>query len=273
VIDCREVVERYLNRVEADLQCTVLEDNRILIDTPHVHRDGDVVQLVLESAPGGLIRLTDEGLTAARLEMHGIDIGSRKAASEARSIVRAFNVDLDGETLQVQGTPANSPDMLIRLVGAMRGLESLSALRRDRGVRRFGAQVITYLNSQFDDVVERPQKAGRSGHLYRLTASVPRGDSEVLVQAAAGNTADAQQRSLEHALRVFFDINGEMARRDKLVLVSSSDERPWRSADLQLLGEVAYVGSWGERDRARAFLDGTEIPDDPLLASWQPTIG
>jgi hypothetical protein len=145
--------------------------------------------------------------------------------------------------------------------------------RRDRGTPRFDTRVITYLNSQFEGVVERPQKAGRTGYLYRLTAAVPRGDSEVLVQAAAGSTADAQQRSLEHALRVFFDIDGQMPRNSKLVMVSSTDERPWRSEDLRLLGEVAYVGSWSERERVTSFLQGTQIPKDPLLVRWQPTIG
>lgn len=273
MIDCGDVVERYLETVNRELHCERLEDERILIDTPYLHADGDVIQVLLEPVVGGQIRFTDEGMTAARLEIHGVDIQSRKASSEASSVVRAYNVDLAGDTLQVQGQPANSSDMLIRLVGAMRGIDSLSSLKREAGAPRFDAQVITYLNSLFEGVSERPQIAGRTGHLYRLTAAVPRGDSQVLVQAAAGSTADAQQRSLEHALRVFFDIDGQMPRTNKLVVVSSIDERPWRSEDLQLLGEVAYVGSWSERERVTSFLQGTNIPGDPLLVRWQPTMG
>lgn len=272
MIDCGNVVELYLDTIHRELHCTRLEDGRVLLETPYLHADGDIIEVLLEPAVGEQVRFTDEGITSARLETYGVDIRSRKAGKEAAAIARAYGVDLAGDTLQVQGPPSSASDMLIRLVGAIRGIDSLTALRREPAAPRFDAQLITFLNSQLEQVAERPQKAGRTGHIYRLTAAVQRHDEEVLVQSAAGATEDARQRSVEHALRVFFDINGQVPKRGKLVVVSSMDDQPWRSEDLQLLSEVAYVGSWSERDRVTSFLRGIEIPETPMLVHWQSSI-
>ena len=270
---CETLVETYLALVESDLQCTPLEDgNRMLIDTPYLHPDGDVIQVVLESLAGSAVRFGDEGATLARLRMYGVDVAKGSAAREAQASLRSYRADLVGDELRVEGSAEETPEMFLRLIGAMRAIDGLSALRTDPGPVQFASRLTTFLQSQFAEVTEGPKRKGTSGASYRLTAAVPRRGKDVLIQSAAGGKADTARRSVEHAFRVFSDINGHVPKHQKLVVLSSGDRWPWPAEEIKLLSRVAYVGGWDERDRVVDFLKGEAMPKEPILVSWQSSI-
>jgi hypothetical protein len=270
---CETLIETYLSKVESELLCTPLEDGqRMLLDTPYLHPDGDVIQVVIEPLPGSLVRFGDEGATLARLRMYGVDVGKGSSAREARASLRAYRAELVGDELRVEGRAEEMPEMLLRLIGAMRAIDGLSALRTDPGPVQFASRLTTFLQSQFGDVNERPERRGMSGSSYRLTAAVPRRGEEVLIQSAAGGNADTARRSVEHAFRVFSDINGQVPIHQKLVVLSSGEGWPWPAEEVKLLSRVAYVGGWDERDRVAEFLRGDVLPKEPIMVSWQTAI-
>ncbi len=270
---CKTLVDTYLALVEKDLHCTPLGDgNRMLIDTPYLHPDGDVIQVVLEPLGGSMVRFTDEGATLARLEMYGIDIRRGGASREAQASLRSYRAELVGDELRVEGLAGETPEMFLRLIGAMRAIDGLGALRSDPGQVQFASRLTTFLQSQFAEVVERPERRGMSGASYRLTAAVPRQGREVLIQSAAGGKADTARRSVEHAFRVFSDIDGQLLKDRKLIVLSSGDQRRWPTEDIKLLSRVAFVGGWDERDRVVDFLKGEVVPEEPILVSWQSSI-
>jgi hypothetical protein len=268
---CEALVEKYLRRVERDLRCVAIDqESRLLVDTPYLFSDGDVVQVVVEYLPEGLVRIGDEGTVLARLELAGVELGkASKATKEARSILRSYRVDLVGDELRVENESADTADMFLRLVGAMRAIDGLSALRADPAPTRFERRVLSFLHSQFQGVGERPERMGKSGSRYRLTASVPRADHEVLVQSASGGQPQTVRRAVEHAFRVFADINGQLPKDQKLVILSADT---WPDEDLRLLGGVAYVGGWAEQENILGFLKGEKIPEEPFLVPWQTSI-
>lgn len=55
-------------------------------------------------------------------------------------------------------------------------------------------------------------------------------------------------------------------------MLSSGERWPWPAEELAPLSRVAYVGGWDERDRVLEFLSAREVPEDPLLLSWQTSI-
>jgi hypothetical protein len=269
---CEAIAERYLSAVESELSCTPIDENRLLIDTPYSFSDGDVIQVVLESLSGGeTVRLGDEGATIARLKTVGVSSNVTRFSSEAHPALRALRVDLVGDELRVEGAAMDAGEMLVRLVGAMRELDGLKVLRPIGQRPRFDSKVLSFLQSQFPDVKERPRVVGVSGARYRLTAGVPRGDDQVLVYAIAGGSRETGSRGVDHAFRVFSDVNGHRSPAEKLVVLSQEEEDPWQSSDIRLLSQVAYVGGWDHRERLTAFLTG-RIPDNRIMLSYQPSL-
>jgi hypothetical protein len=248
------------------------DGDRLLIDTPYLHPDGDVIQVVMEPVGDSVVRFGDEGATLARLGVHGVDIHRGAAAREAQASLRSYRTELVGDELRVEGDSDETPEMFLRLIGAMRAIDGLVSLRSDPGPVHFATRLTTFLQSQFSDVTERPRRTGTSGADYRLTAAVSRHGQDVLIQSAAGGKADTARRSVEHAFRIFSDINGQLAKHQKLVVLSSGERWPWPVEELKLLSRVAYVGGWDERDRVLKFLKAREVPADPLLISWQTSI-
>jgi hypothetical protein len=248
------------------------DGDRLLIDTPYLHPDGDVIQVVMEPVGDSVVRFGDEGSTLARLGLHGVDIHRGSAARETQASLRSYRAELVGDELRVEGVTDETPDMFLRLIGAMRAVDGLASLRSDPGPVHFASRLTTFLQSQFPGVTERPRRTGTSGADYRLTAAVPRHGEDVLIQSAAGGKADTARRSVEHAFRIFSDIDGQVPKRQKLVVLSSGDRWPWPPEELKLLSRVAYVGGWDERDRVLEFLSAREVPEDPLLVSWQSSI-
>lgn len=120
---------------------------------------------------------------------------------------------------------------------------------------------------------ERPERVGLSGARYRLTAAVQRDEQDVLIQSASGGRSQTGRRSVEHAFRIFSDINGQIPTSNKLVVLSGQEREPWPQEDLRLLSRVAYVGAWDHRDRLVGFLQRTHVPKEHLLTSWQTSIG
>lgn len=257
VNECEALVERYLAPVEGDLHSAPLDDqDRLLIDTPYLHQDEDVVQVILERLGDKAVRLGDEGATLARLENFGVDVRSGKAAKEAQASLRAYRVDLVGDELRVEGPVDDTAEMFLRLIGAIRAIDGLTSLRTDPGAVRFDSRVITFLQSQFSEVRERPERIGTSGARYRLMAAVPREGQDVLIQAASGGRALTGRRGVEHAFRIFSDVNRQVPKAQKLVVLSSEEPEPRPVEDLRLLSRVSYVGAWDERDRVVEFLRG-----------------
>jgi hypothetical protein len=205
--------------------------------------------------------------------MHGVNLRKGKPAKEARSILRSYRVDLVGDEIRVEGPEEDTADMFLRAIGAMRAIDGLVSLRTDPGPVRFDTRVITFLQSQFDNVNERPERVGLSGARYRLTAAVPRRGEDVLIQSASGGKALTGRRSVEHAFRIFSDIDGQVPKDRKLVILSAEKHEPWPREDLILLSRVAYVGGWDDRDRVLDFLRGDRVPEEPLLLAWQPSMG
>lgn len=268
---CEAVVARYLAELRRDLRCVEIGKDRMLINTPYLLQDGDAIQVVIEALPGGLVRFGDEGAAASRLELAGVDPTKGKTLNELQACLRAYRVARAGDELRVEGSESESAEMFMRLVGALRAVDGLAVLRTEPPAVRFDRRVITFLQSQFEGVTERPRRTGRSGARYTLTAAVPREPEPVLVQAAAGGHGQQGRRSVEHAFRVFSDINGQVPKHRKLVLLSGEDN--WPQSELALLSDVAFVGGWNERDEVVAFLRGERIPKHGLLLPFQAPMG
>jgi len=263
---CDEVVERYVNTLQEGFDCRTLDESRTLVGTPYTYADGDGLDVMI-GRRGSRVVLSDFGATFSRLEMAGLNIESKSFEQKIGAILKAFRVDLLGDALRVEGPIESTGDCLLRLVGAMREMDALQALRPDPRPPRFERRLLTYLKSKTPEVEPHPIVAGRSGTPYRLTASYRAQSERIFIQAIGGGRSETGLRSVNYAFRAFSDINGTRTARHKLAVLDE-DARGWRPQDINLLAMVAYVAAWWDRESMEAYLAG-EAPENHRLFQAQ----
>src|SRR6266545_1312282 len=133
---CDEVVEQYVSTLQEGFDCRPIDESRTLVGTPYIYADGDGLDVMM-SLQGDRIILSDFGSSLSRLEMSGLNIESRSFQQGIALALKAFRVDLLDEALRVEGPIANTGDCLLRLIGAMREIDALQALRPDPRPPRF----------------------------------------------------------------------------------------------------------------------------------------
>jgi hypothetical protein len=263
---CEEVVERYVSTLQEGFDCRALDESRTLVGTPYIYADGDGLDVMM-SLQGDRVTLSDLGASFGRLEMAGLNIESKSFQQRVAPVLKAFRIDLLGDALRVEGPIANTGDCLFRLIGAMREIDALQALRPDPRPPRFERRLLTYLRAKTPEVEPHPIVAGRSGTPYRLTASYKAREEPIFVQAIGGGRSETGLRSVNYAFRAFSDINGTRTARHKLAVLDE-DARGWRPQDINLLAMVAYVAAWWDRTPMEAYLAG-ETPKDHRLFEAQ----
>lgn len=263
---CDEVVERYVSTLQEGFDCRTLDESRILVGTPYTYADGDGLDVMISHRERRVV-LSDFGACFSRLEMAGLNIESKSFVQRIETILKAFRVDLLGDALRVEGPVESTGDYLLRLVGAMREIDALQALRPDPRPQRFERRLLTYLKSKTPEVEPHPIVEGRSGTPYRLTASYKAHAEPFFIQAIGGGRSETGLRGVNYAFRAFSDINGTRTARHKLAVLDE-DARGWRPQDINLLAMVAYVAAWWDRESMEAYLAG-ETPENHRLFQVQ----
>ena len=214
--------------------------------------------------------LTDDGEALSRLELAGINPESPTIRERRSMALRQLPVEhVDGELI-VEGSIRDAGTLLMTLATAMREVDALQALRPKARPVPFERRLISHLHALTSAVEDRPRLAGQSGTHYRLTAAV--GEQEpIYVQAVAGGPSVSGSRSVNHAFRAFYDIDGQVEPLRK-VAVLSQEGQAWREGDIALLQEVACVAGWWQRDALDAFLLERKAPEGRLLFASQPEL-
>jgi hypothetical protein len=262
--ECQDIVRDYVTTIGDGFDCSQLPDGSILLTTPFFFADGDGVEVVVREEEDRVV-VSDFGATLSRLRLAGVNTRSPRMQALIRDTVLGFEVSRDGEELFAEGPLDEVAELLERLTGAMRDADALRALRGDRRPPGFHARIVTYLQAQFDFVKERPTLVGRSGSEYLITAAAGNPGEPVYIQALTGGGSQTGRRNTDHAHRIFWDVNGDMPLKRKLVMLEDEAATPWRPEDVLLLSRVAFVGAWSSRDLASRFISGQVEPENHLL--------
>lgn len=262
--ECQDIVRDYVTTLGEGFDCSQLPDGSLLLTTPFFFADGDGVEVVVREDQDRVI-VSDFGTTSSRLRLAGVNTRSARVQALIRDTVLGFDVARDGEELFAEGAPDELADLLERVTSAMRDADALRVLRAERRPPSFQTRVVTYLQSQFEFVEERPTLRGRSGTEYRVTAAAGSPNEPVYIQALTGGGSPTGRRNTDHAFRIFADVNGNIALRRKLIMLEDETATPWRPEDLLLLSNVAFVGAWSSRNLASSFISGRMVPKGHLL--------
>jgi Domain of unknown function DUF1828 len=268
VTGCDEVITAALDQLDDDWSCQPLADGWLLVTTSHQYSDGDHVELMVRHDDKSVV-VSDGGEALARLELAGVSVERGRAREMWRRLLRAHELELHSERLSMQGGVNETGSLVNNMANAVANIDGIRLLVPPPQSPRFADRLVTFLQAEFEYVVESPQLRGRSRGLYRATAAVGDPNRATYVQAVAGRSVQIRQRSIEHAFTMFSDVNGALAQQRKLVILGEGD---WRSEQISLLSSVAYVGSWSYRERIVQFVHDPTQRKSPILMPIQDEV-
>lgn len=247
---CDEVITSALARISEDWTCAPLDNGWLLVTTSHQYSDGDHVELLIRR-DRDTVEVSDGGDALARLDLAGVNVERGRAREMWARLLRAHELEVHDERLIVHGAVSDLGWLTENMANAVANLDGIRLLVAPPRRPMFADRLVTLFKAEFEYVQENPQVRGRSGGFYRATASIGDPSSPTLVQAVAGDSLQTRQRALEHAFTMFSDVNGGLPTERKLAVLSEAD---WRTEQINLLSNVAYVGAWSYRDEFLAFL-------------------
>lgn len=248
--------------------CRRVAPDTILLVTSRLFADGDRVELLVQTV-GDEVIVSDGGEVLARLDSAGVNVSkSRTRASESwATLISSHALEVTAGELIRRASAVDAASLIYEMTDAVANVDGLRLLAPAPRRLKFTETIATYLEAEFPVVEPKPPLLGRSGSRHRPTVAAGNDDRLVYVQAAAGQSTAARQHAVEHSYTMFSDINGHIPVEQKLVVLDDGDASAggWRPEWLKLLSNVAYVGTWTQRDRWTQFVrDGR--PTDRVLA-------
>ena len=262
---CDEVITATLARIAEDWSCAPLDNGWLLVTTSHQYTDGDHVELLIRR-DHNTIEISDGGDALARLDLAGVNIERGRARDMWNRLLKAHSVEVHNERLTAQGPVSELGWLAENMANAAANLDGIRLLAPAPRSPKFADRLVTLFQSHFEYVQENPQVRGRSDGLYRATASVGHPENPTIVQAVAGENVYSRQRALEHAFTMFSDVNGQLPTERKLAVLSDAD---WKTEQMNLLSNVAYVGAWSHRNAFLGFLNSDNSRRSHILMPVQ----
>jgi hypothetical protein len=248
---CDELITAALARIGEDWTCAPLDSGWLLVTTSHQYSDGDHVELLVRLDHDN-VEVSDGGDALARLDLAGVNVKHGRARDMWRRLLRAHELEVHNKQISVQGAVDDLGWLAENTANAVANLDGIRLLVAPPRSPMFADRLVTLFKAEFEYVQESPQVRGRSGGVYRATASVGDPSSPTLVQAVTGESLPARRRALEHAFTMFSDIDGQLPTERKLAVLNEGD---WRAEQINLLSNVAYVGAWSHRGDFLGFLN------------------
>jgi Domain of unknown function DUF1828 len=271
-MDCAEIINQHTSYLSEGFYCERLDEGKFLIVTPYQLPDGDLVELTVESRPGDRLRVRDLGETLSSLLVQGFDPNaSDKRRWLLQQALVGYGVSFDGGELQKEGPQQEVGALLLDVAAAARSVADLIFLHRSQEPRDFESRVVSFLADHPVEVQPKVVVRGVSGHPYRLTARVIRGDGRALLVSTLSPRSRSQIKgAVDRTVRQWVDINGSVDRLEKLSFLNDVAVG-WPPADLRLLNRFSIVTGWRVRHHLTSVLEGsTSEPDFELaLPLWE----
>jgi hypothetical protein len=221
-----------------------------LVALPLAYWDDDCVTLFVEPFEDGF-KITDQGATAVRLHMTGMNPQAPKVAeSWARSIASLNLYNPSEEDLELAHFTAHDDlgEAIVKVAEASLRVDQLRWLHSAQTPVRFPDRVIKRLSAavgERGDVRPYASLRLRHGRERQVTAAVQaRPDHEVFVQAVGGSTKDAKERAVEHCT-FLFNQAADLPQGQRLA-VASGHREDWDDYFINTLAEAGAVAFFDE---------------------------
>lgn len=253
-MECREIVERALESQRLGFKCVPL-DGRLLVITPYLYPDNDLVEVFVEEVTTDRIRVTDMGETLRHLESLGVDVfGSSKRRFLLDQIARRLHIQVHRGRLEAEGGAADVGSLLMDIIAAAQSVASLIYMSRAYEPATFSKEVSMFLEENDVTHEYRPSIEGESGKKYRVSIRVDgKRPQELLVEALSPPQETGITATVNSVVRKWVDIN---SNRAKVSLLNDVDYL-WKREDISILGRWSEVHLWTRKEQ---FLQFVRIP-------------
>lgn len=272
-LDGGEVVKLYLENLAGGFSCQSYGEI-VVITTPYLYHDDDMIYVAVKELPGGKVKVTDQGEAVMHPFSHGFDLARSPWGMEtAREIARDEFVELDGGTLSKTGPVEEVGRMILDVVTAARGVSDLIYAHRayarikhnrpapspsDPVVSFAGTTAYTAFLENLElflvesdlKLIPSPKRAGGSGQVYTVHYCI---NGAAYLQSLNPSRAARAKAAVDRAFSMWADCNGGLTRDRKLTLLND-ETFAWKAAHINRLSQVSTVVRWSERDQLPALL-------------------
>lgn len=222
-----------------------------LVAMPLAYWDEDSVTLFVEPFEDGY-RVTDQGSTALRLHMLGLNPATPRVSEAWARSVAALNLFNPGEEeleLAHFTSAAELGGAVVKVAEASLRVDQLRWLHTNQKPVRFGDRVVKHLGAFIGDRADvRPNAPVRlrHGRERKVTAAVEtQDDREILfVQAVGGTSNETRERAVEHCTFLFKQ--AEALDSSQCLAVASGHRDDWDPYFTNTLAEASEVAFFDE---------------------------
>lgn len=276
-IECSEVIKHCMETLAEGFRCQSYGDI-VIITTPYLYHDDDMIYVAVEELPSGMARVADQGEAVMHPFSHGFDLARSSWGMEAaREIASDAFVDLEGGTLSKTGPVEKVGQMILDVVAAARGVSDLIYAHRayariprdlpdpaplylyDEEVASFaGTTAYTAFPKKLEfflvesnlSFVVSPNLTGNSGQVYTVHYQI---NSFAYLHTRNPARATYAKSHVDRTFSMWADCNGDLTRDRKITLLND-ETFAWKAAHINRLSQVSTVIQWSERDKLPALL-------------------
>lgn len=223
-------------------ECRQISDDLVRIRTPFTYPDGDIVDLFVEDDGS---RITDLGETLRWLRMQtATRTRTIKQQSIIESVCSCNGLELSLGQIRTKTGDLTSRTLASSVVSLAQGCVRVSDVwftYRHRNIVSVADEVAEYLDENDVGYERNKRIEGHSGREVTLDFLVPKSNS--LVQVLASSSSATTLRVVDHAVRVWKDLEG---RGYNFVTLVDDSSDVWNKGEIDWFHEMSSVANWSQ---------------------------
>ncbi len=250
-VDCRNLVQKYIEYLSQDFIIYDYLDNDCHIVTPFWRPDGNHIEIFALTNKDGSISLTDEGQTFDWLFSIGMEVsGSKNREDLINQLVKRYNIELKNGTFSLQLNPDSVGADIHKFLTALKAISSMILLRKPYGKPTFKDEVELYLIETQQEYKSNYLITGKTVE-HRIPFYL-NSNRNWLIETLSANTIGAAKPALYKVTFEWIDIGASGQNYKKVTLIDDTDnkwEEIWSNNRIRLpLEEYSdQVIRWSQR--------------------------
>ncbi|MCD2193595.1 DUF1828 domain-containing protein [Actinomycetospora endophytica] len=202
----------------------IVGDNIAELTTPFVDRHNDHLQVYVESRPGDLYLVTDDGYILAELKSSGVDSRGSRREEIVSSLLAGHGVTIHKGELHAEASANNLGQRVHDMVQAMISLDDLFVLAQDNVKRVFRDDVQEFLLDRSVPFYSNVNMSGKSGLGHKFSFVIP--SSKMAPERALEVISSPRRDNIDRFLFAVSDIRRTREHELDYYAVVNDSKRP-----------------------------------------------
>jgi hypothetical protein len=253
-MNCKDIITAYLDSLKERFIVEPV-DSGCIIYTPYLDPSNDLLSIFVEKV-NDHFKISDMTQAFEYLFLHGIEIKpNSKQKWYLDTTLNRLKVNLDINELYVDVEKKEIPDGILRLIEAIRSVESLILTAKIRKYTDFGEEVADWLRESNISFDRKKEFVGVSGGPINVDFVIPRAGSPVFLYALHSESRNWATRLTDRIIVNWIELR--LAKLDFYsicVLDDIVDEDVWGSSFRLLKTHTETVLFWDDKEKLKEVL-------------------